>query len=133
VTPDASLFLLKANQHLRNAKIMFDAGLIADAGRTAYLPGFHAVQGFLYDSSGKTFKTHHGVKVEFTRVTKEDARFTPDHRSFLSDTYTLKSIADYMTGEDAQVTPAEAERAIAAAERLVAHVTGLLGQASPGV
>ncbi len=133
MTPEAHLFILKANQHLHNAKIMFGAGLIADAGRTAYLAGFHAVQGFLFDTTGKTFKTHHGVQVEFRRLTKEDARFTLDHRSFLSDTYTLKSIADYMTGEDAQVTAAEAERALDAAERLVAHVTALLGQASPGV
>jgi uncharacterized protein (UPF0332 family) len=44
VTPEASLFILKAYQLLRNAKIMFDAGLIADAGRTAYLAGFHAVR-----------------------------------------------------------------------------------------
>ncbi len=131
MTPEASLFILKATQHLRNAKIMFDAGLIADAGRTAYLAGFHAVQGFLFDSTGKTFKTHHGVKVEFIRLTREDVRFTLEHRSFLSETYTLKSIADYMTGEDAHVTAAEAARAMAAAEHLVDHITALLGPASP--
>ncbi len=133
MTLEASLFILKANQHLRNAKIMYDAGLIADSGRTAYLAGFHAVQGFLFDSTGKTFKTHHGVQVEFIRVTKEDARFTLDHRSFLSETYLLKSIADYMTGEDAKVTTAEAERAIAAAEHLCDHITALLGPASSAV
>jgi uncharacterized protein (UPF0332 family) len=87
----------------------------------------------LFDNTSKTLKTHHGVQVEFRRLTKEDTRFTPDHRSFLSDTYTLKSIADYMTGEDAHVTMAEAERAIAAAQHLCDHIATLLGPAAlPG-
>jgi uncharacterized protein (UPF0332 family) len=44
---------------------MLGVGLSEDAGRNAYLAGFHAAQAFLFDSTGKAFKSHRGVQREF--------------------------------------------------------------------
>ncbi len=65
MTPEAGLFLKTAETHLQKAQIMLGVGLNADAGRRAYLAGFHAAQAYLFDVTTKTFKTHHGVQVEF--------------------------------------------------------------------
>jgi hypothetical protein len=60
-------------------------------GRTAYLAGFHAAQGFIFERMGKAFKTQKGVQIEFLRLTKDDPRFSSDLRSFLSQAYNLKA------------------------------------------
>lgn len=46
----------------------------------------------------------------------------PEHVTFLAKAYGLKSAADYETGASAIVSAAEAEQAIAAAERMLADV-----------
>jgi uncharacterized protein (UPF0332 family) len=55
-------FLAKANKLLERATTMLSVGLGEDAGRNAYLAGFHAAQAFLFDSTGKTFKSHRGTR-----------------------------------------------------------------------
>ena len=93
--PEATHFLEKARKLLEHADTMLGVGLNDDAGRTAYLAGFHAAQAFLFERMGKTFKTHKGVQIEFLRLTKDDPRFSSDLRVFLSQAYNLKAIADY--------------------------------------
>ena len=103
MTPEASLFLQKAQKHLEHASIMLGVGLNDDAGRAAYLAGFHAAQAFIFEQIGKAFKSHNGVQTEFLRLTKDDPRFTSDLRTFLSHAYNLKAIADYETGPGSEV------------------------------
>jgi uncharacterized protein (UPF0332 family) len=94
VTPEAARFLEKARTLLDHADIMLGVKLSDDAGRTAYLSGFHAAQAFIFEHLGKALKTHKGVQTEFLRLTKDDLRFSLKLRGFLSQSYNLKAIAD---------------------------------------
>ena len=47
MTPEARLFLEKAQKLLVRADTMLGVGLNDDAGRTAYLAGFHAAQALI--------------------------------------------------------------------------------------
>jgi uncharacterized protein (UPF0332 family) len=89
------------------------------AGRTAYLSGFHAAQALISELTGKSIKTHRGVHGELQRLTKDMAGFDGDLKAFLSKSYSLKSIADYETGPDAEVSLARAALAVEPAKRFV--------------
>jgi uncharacterized protein (UPF0332 family) len=89
------------------------------AGRTAYLAGFHAAQAFISEVTSRSVKTHRGVHGELHRLTKGLPDFDPELRSFLSQTYNLKSIADYETGPGFEVSAERASRAVEHAGRFV--------------
>ncbi len=125
--PQTDAFLEKGSELLGRADTMLSVGLNEDAGRTAYLAGFHAAQGFLFEHADKVFKTHKGVQGEFQKLVKDDARFDIDFRAFLGKTYNLKAIADYEIGPGATVSAAQATEALAAAKVFVAHLAKLLG------
>jgi uncharacterized protein (UPF0332 family) len=127
VTPQSAAFLEKARRFLLKAQDFLDAHHWPDeVGRAAYLAGFHAAQAFLFERTGKMFKSHKGVQSEFSRLTKDDPRFTPDQRAFLPQTYNLKALADYETGPGAEVTAERAASALEAAKKFIAHVAALL-------
>jgi uncharacterized protein (UPF0332 family) len=126
VTPEASRFLSKAHRLLERATTMLSVSLNEDAGRTAYLAGFHAAQAFIFETAQKVFKSHKGVQSEFLRLTKDDPRFTAGQRIFLSQTYNLKAIADYETGPGSEVSAERAARAVAAGKEFVEHIARLL-------
>jgi uncharacterized protein (UPF0332 family) len=125
--PETAAFLRKSRESLAKAQDLLDAHHWPDeAGRAAYLAGFHAAQAFLFESTGKVFKSHKGVQKEFRRLTKDDPRFDMQLQAFLGRAYNFKVVADYATGPGSQV-PAEAARdAIETARRFVACVAGLL-------
>jgi uncharacterized protein (UPF0332 family) len=106
--------LKKAQKLLINASVSLSVGLYDDAGRNAYLSGYSAARAFLYEQQSKIFKSHMGVQSVFSQLIKDDPRFDPEMRAFLSQTYNLKQIADYEEGDGAEVT---AERATAAIEK----------------
>jgi uncharacterized protein (UPF0332 family) len=130
VSPEASRFIAKANTLLEHATKMLAVGLSEDAGRNAYLAGFHAAQALLFDTTGKAFKSHRGVQKDFLHLTKDDPRFTSEHRLFLSQSYSLKAIADYETGPGSEISPARADRAVRAGKEFVSHIAALLSDAS---
>ena len=76
-------FLDKGRELLERADTMLAFGLNEDAGRTAYLAGFHAAQAFLFETTGRVFKKHASVQGEFGRLVKDDARFDAALRAFL--------------------------------------------------
>ena len=135
MTPQSAAFLEKSRRFLAKAQDLLDGRRWPDeAGRAAYFAGFHAAQAFLFETTGKVFKSHRGVQSEFSRLTKGDPRFTPDHRVFLSQAYNLKAIADYETGPGSEVTAERATSAVEAAKNFTAYVAGLLptnGRAPP--
>jgi uncharacterized protein (UPF0332 family) len=96
------------------------------AGRTAYLAGFHAAQAFISEKTGKSVKTHKGVQTELHRLARDVPGFHGDVRVFLSQTYNLKSIADYETGPDAEVLPEQASEALRAAKQFVDYFENIL-------
>lgn len=131
MSPEADRFLAKAHKLLERAATMLKAGLNEDAGRTAYLAGFHAAQAFIFETTQKVFKSHKGVQTEFLRLTKGEPRFAAEQRIFLSQTYNLKAIADYETGPGSEISAQRATRAVEAATEFVEHIAKLLSLPSP--
>ena len=129
MTPETGFFLAKARRLLAEAEgILTTLHYNEAAGRTAYLAGFHAAQALISDKTGLAVKTHSGVRTEFHRLSRGDARFDDTLQEFLGSTYNLKAIADYETGPNSDVSPERAERAIAEAGRLIAKVAEILGE-----
>lgn len=125
--PPAAAFLDKARTMLEHARLMVTVNLYEDAGRTAYLAGYHAAQALIFEREDKVIKTHRGVHGEFARLAKAEDRFDAELRAFLGRAYQLKSIADYDTGPSAQVTLAQASQAIATAQRFIGTIALLIG------
>ena len=105
---------------------MMGAGLTDDAGRTAYLAGLHAAQAFIFETTGRVFKRHSSVQREFSRLVQDDPRVDTSLRTFLSRTYQLKAIADYLTGPGSHVSEESAHEATQTARRLLDCVAELL-------
>jgi uncharacterized protein (UPF0332 family) len=97
------------------------------------LRGFHAAQALIFERAGKVPKSHHGVHTEFLRLTKDDQRVDPDLRIFLSQTYNLKSIADYETGPGSKVTIERATLAVVDGHRFVRLMTTLIEAETEGL
>jgi uncharacterized protein (UPF0332 family) len=70
-------------------------------------------------SFGKAVKTHKGVQTELHRLTKADPTFSVGLRSFLSQAYNLKAIADYETGPGSEVSAERAATTLEAGDRFV--------------
>jgi uncharacterized protein (UPF0332 family) len=112
---------------LAKAGVMLTAELTDEAGRAAYLAAFHAAQAFIFERTGRTTRTHQGVRSQFGQATRDDARIDVTLRRFLTDGYDMKSLADYAIGPDAVVPRAEAVQAIETATRFVACIAVVLG------
>jgi uncharacterized protein (UPF0332 family) len=98
VTPETGYFLDKARRVLMEADSILAINIHDVAGRMAYLAGFHAAQAFICERTGRSVKTHKGVHGQLYRLTKDAAGFDRDLRTFLSETYDLKNVADYEIG-----------------------------------
>jgi uncharacterized protein (UPF0332 family) len=131
MTPEATRFLEKAHKLLAHADTMLGVGLNEDAGRTAYLAGFHVAQAFIFERRAKISKSHNGVQTEFLRLTKDDPRVDLELRTFLSRAYNLKAIADYETGPGSEVSAERAASAVADGKRFVAHFVPLFPTPTP--
>ncbi len=127
--PQAAAYLEKSRAQLAHAEKMLAIDLNEDAGRTAYLAGYHSAQALIFEREGRVLKTHNGVQGEFARLAKSEAGFDVELRAFLGRTYQLKAIADYETGPYAEVTQTQASRAITDARRFVAAIERLIENA----
>jgi uncharacterized protein (UPF0332 family) len=132
VTPEARLFLDKAQKCLNNARTVLAIGLGDDAGRGAYLAGFHAAQALIFEVTGRSAKTHNGVQTLFVNIARKDPRMPPGLLSFLSQAYHLKAVADYETGPGSSVPIDKAAAAIQSAAGLIECVTEILTGPSGG-
>jgi uncharacterized protein (UPF0332 family) len=134
VTPESAEHLAKARECLVKVRALLDIVHFADeAGRAAYLAGFHAAEALISERTGKVAHTHDGVNSQFNLLTRGDARVDTELRAFLGRAYNLKAIADYETGPGSVVTPERVEAALATAIRFVDVVNELLSDtdASP--
>jgi uncharacterized protein (UPF0332 family) len=101
VTPETAEHLDKAREYLTKARNLLDVMHYNDeAGRAAYLAGFHAAQALISERTGRVAKTHDGVNSQFNLLTRDDARVDTELRSFLGRAYNLKAVADYRQGRD---------------------------------
>jgi uncharacterized protein (UPF0332 family) len=126
LTPEAEQPLEKARQTLSKATIMLNAGLPDEAGRCAYLAAFHAAQALIFEQTGRTPKTHHGVRTAFARLATTEPGFEPSLRRFLTHGYDLKSLADYAIGPAAIVSTELATDAIDHATLFVNRIESAL-------
>ena len=122
MTPESDRFLQKAEKHIERGRTMLGVGLNDDAGRAAYLAAFHAAQALIFERTGKIHKTHKGVQTEFLRLTKDEPGFPSGQRIFLSQAYNLKTVADYETGPDSEVTAGRATAAVESAYLFVSII-----------
>ena len=129
--PVAADYLGAADRSLAKARIVFDVDVFDEAGRLAYYAMFHAAQALIYERSDRKSKTHKGVSQQFHRISLSEPGLDPQVAADLSKTYLLKETADYETSAGALVTRAEAVDAIAAAERFLARVRGVLSEPPP--
>jgi len=126
VKPQTEAYLKKSRELLDHAETMLRVDLEDEAGRTAYLAGFHAAQALIFEKHGRVFKTHAGVHAEFARLVKDDQRIDSELRAFLGLTFQLKLVADYECGPDSHVAAESARRAIRTARRFVEVVATLI-------
>jgi uncharacterized protein (UPF0332 family) len=97
-----------------------------EAGRAAYLAGFHAAQALLFERLGRSPKTHSGLQTQFAKLARSEPAIDLELRAFLGRTCNLKAIADYETYPGSNVTHAPATEAIDTAQRFVAVTIGLI-------
>lgn len=105
---------------------MLGINLADEAGRAAYLAAFHASQALIFERTGRTPKTHQGVRAQFGAIARSESSIDIGLRRFLTDGYDLKSVADYGLGEDAADSADDARGAIDTAERFVDSIAALL-------
>jgi len=125
VTPEAARFLDKARQCLADA-VLYQPIVRRIAGREAYLAAYHAAEALPYERTGKIANTHRGLRAQFARLAKDEPRIDHTVAEFLDRGYELKSLADYGTGAEADITVATATAAIAMATRFVECIASLL-------
>ena len=116
----AAAHIAKARRALASARHQLAGDFVEQAGRDAYLAGFHAALGLIFARTGKSPKTHSGTRSEFARLARDEGGISREQVAFLGWAYELKTVADY--GSEPQVSSAQAERAIAEAECFVETV-----------
>ncbi|HZT87812.1 MAG TPA: HEPN domain-containing protein [Stellaceae bacterium] len=127
MTPETAAYLERARQHLDRARHLLDTlGYTEEAARAAYLAAFHAAQALIFARTGRTVKSHSGLRSAFAQVTRHDPTIDREHTRFLARAYKFKEIADYGVGSGASVQIAEADEMIETARRFVDIVAMIL-------
>lgn len=130
--PEAAAFLAKAEELLARAPALLAQNFADEAGRAAYLAGYHAAQALLFETYGRAPKTHGGVQSRFADLVKDRPEFGSDLRAFLGQAYNLKAIADYEAGPGSKVAPGRAQATIEIARRFVAAIVAMLPAGEDG-
>ncbi len=125
----AAAYIAKARQSLDEARAVLKIDLAEAAGRAAYLTAFHAAQAFIVHVTGKSAKTHSGVRTEFARLTRDNAAIDRSMTLFLAQAYNLKSIADYAIDDSVAVSLSDAADAINRADDFLTVIVNVI---SPG-
>ena len=89
--PEAEEHLQRAREYLSKANALLEIVRFHDeAARAAYLAGFHAAQALIFERTGRTAKTHRGVRSAFARLSKDDPRLDRSLSQFLGSGYRRK-------------------------------------------
>lgn len=133
--PEAADYLGKARQCLDEAKqIAAQLSLHHIVAREAYFAAYHAAAAYLFESTGKTAKSHRGLRSEFARLARNEPRIDREYLTFLAEAYEYKSIADYAAGPATlSIGAADASSAVETASRFIDCIAELLSEspASP--
>jgi uncharacterized protein (UPF0332 family) len=125
VREETKAYLDKARELLDKAEKIFGVNDFEDAARSAYMAGFHAAQALLFETYGRIYKTHNGVRTVFARLVKDDTRVDDQIRAFLGRTYNFKHIADYLIGPGSHITAEMAREAVDNARQFVERIAEL--------
>ena len=79
--PESGLFLQKGRTCLAKAEKMLPSWP-DEAGRLAYLAGFHAAQALIFERETRVSKTHYGVHTVFSRLIPAELGYPPELRDF---------------------------------------------------
>jgi len=129
VKPETADYLGKARQCLDESK-QIDAlmPLHHIVAREAYFAAYHAAAAYVFECTGKTAKTHRGLRSEFARLSHNEPRISREYLTFLATAYEYKSIADYsVASTSSSITAEDATSAIETAERFIDCIAALLG------
>jgi uncharacterized protein (UPF0332 family) len=111
VKAETADYLAKAREALAGARQIAALPLPQVAAREAYLAAYHAAEAYIFERTGKTVKTHRGLRATFTRLAREEPRIAAEYLTFLASAYELKSIADYGVGPTTRaISGADARR-----------------------
>jgi uncharacterized protein (UPF0332 family) len=124
VTPEAARFLDKARQCLADATL-YQPMVPRIAGREAYLAAYHAAEALIFERTGKIAKTHRGLRAQFAQLARDESSIDRTLSEFLGRAYELKSLADYGTGIEADISTATATAAVVTATRFVDCIAAL--------
>lgn len=124
---EANDLLRKAGRTLAKARKV-DVQEVPDlAARESYLAMFHAAQAYIPAHTGKSAKTHRGVRNEFARLARSDAAVDGSLPTALAQGYRVKEVVDYgIEVEDHWVSDAEAEIAMHTAQLFIDTVARAL-------
>jgi len=126
VSPEAALHLAKACKLVETAQDLMKDGYAGEAARGAYLAALQAAQAYIVEHAGRAAKTHAGAHSQFAQLAMHELRIDEELRSFLPEGYTLKAIADYEVGDDAEIPKDEAAAAVEKGRRFVECIAGVL-------
>ena len=94
MTPIARELLTRAERNLRNGRAIAAIPIPEVAAREAYMAVFHAAKALIFERTGKTPKTHSGVRQVFGQMVV-DEKIDANLGRFLARAYEYKTIADY--------------------------------------
>jgi uncharacterized protein (UPF0332 family) len=78
--PETADYLGKARQRLNEAKqIAALMPLHHIVAREAYLASYHAAAAYIFEYTGKTAKTHRGLRSEFSRLARSEPRISREY------------------------------------------------------
>jgi uncharacterized protein (UPF0332 family) len=126
VKPETSEFLAYARTMLERGHTMLGVSLYEEVGRAAYMACFHAAQGLIFERDDRVMKTHHGVRSEFHRLTRAEARIDDELRGFLTEAYKFKTAADYDPSGQMLFTAGDAQVVLDTTARFVEAIAAML-------
>lgn len=95
------------------------------AATPIYLAAFHAAQAIIRARTGRISKTHRGVHRLMANFGRSDPQLA-DLARFLSQSYNLKSVADYELGPGADVPLDRASEAVERVAQFIEQIAELL-------
>ncbi|MGO9177216.1 MAG: HEPN domain-containing protein [Desulfobaccales bacterium] len=121
--PEVTANLERAEESLRAAQLLKDAGHWDFAAARAYYAAFYAATAALL-GEGREYHKHSGVIADIHKFLVKTGKLDKEHGKNLNWLFELRSIGDY--GDIRHVPQEDAARAIAVAQSFVAAIKKLL-------
>jgi uncharacterized protein (UPF0332 family) len=121
--PEVTANLERAEESIRAAKLLYEAGHWDFAAARAYYATFYAATAALL-SEGREYQKHSGVIAAVHKFLVKTGKLDKEHGKNLNWLVELRSIGDY--GDTLHVPQGDAARAIIVAQSFVAAIKKLL-------